>query len=105
MCYIVEKEVIILEILKVCVRIPSSRKEELMGIAKIWRSLDGGADAKSPGWDAKAIHKIAKEHYGGLSEMFEKHHWPETGSDMMRQVQKRVKDVYGTVEQFISKHN
>ena len=94
-----------MDIIKVCVRIPKSRKEEVTGIAKIWRYLDGGENAKGPGWDAKAIHKIAKENYGGLSEMFLHHHWPETGSDMMRQVQKRVKDSYGTVEEFISKHN
>jgi len=73
-------------------------------MAKIWRSIDGGVDAKSPGWDAKAIHKIAKEHYGGLLEMFQKHHWPETGSDMMRQVQKRVKEFYGNVGIFIKIH-
>jgi len=32
--------------------------------------------------------------------MFEHHGWPERGSDMMRKVQTRVADTYGSVRAF-----
>jgi hypothetical protein len=59
---------------------------------------------KSPGWDAKAISEIASQHYGGFAGMFEKHGWPERGSDMMRKVQTRVKQDYGSIDDFVAKH-
>lgn len=90
---------------KVCVRIPSKRREELMGIAKLWREMDRDMDkdleARAPGWDAKAISRIARQHFGGLKEMFEFHGWPERGTKMMPAQQKRVADHYGTIEEFI----
>lgn len=60
--------------------------------------------SKTPGWDAKAISDIAARHYGGFTGMFEKHEWPERGSDMMRKVQTRVKETYGSIDAFVSKH-
>ena len=53
---------------------------------------------KKPGWDAKAIALIAREHYGTYAKMFEEHDWPETGSGLMRSVQTRVVEKYGSVE-------
>ena len=59
---------------------------------------------KKPGWDAKAIALIAREHYGTYAKMFEEHDWPETGSGLMRSVQTRVVEKYGSVENFLRKH-
>lgn len=59
---------------------------------------------KEPGWDAKAISEVAFRCYGGFSAMFEKHKWPERGSDMMRKVQDRVKQDYGSIAAFVAKH-
>lgn len=60
--------------------------------------------SKAPGWDAKAISDIAARQYGGFTGMFEKHDWPERGSDMMRKVQTRVKETYGSIDAFVRKH-
>ena len=62
------------------------------------------SEERAPGWDAKQITRIASESYGGFAEMFEKHHWPERGSDMMRAVQKRVAETYGSIDAFVGKH-
>ncbi len=88
-----------MEIIKVCVRIPSEKKDELLEIANKWRASEHG-----PGWDAKVIHKIAKEKFGGLEQMFEKHEWSERGSDMMRHVQRRVREAYGSIRAFADEH-
>jgi len=93
------------QIIKVCVRVPSERKEDLQEFAKKLRRKDQIAGAKAPGWDAKAIHEIARKKYGGLRELFEHHGWPERGSDMMRQVQSRIKNDYGSVENFVATHS
>jgi hypothetical protein len=60
--------------------------------------------AGEPGWDAKAISDIAARRYGGFADMFEKHGWPERGSEMMRKVQTRVKESYGSIAAFVAKH-
>lgn len=91
-------------IVKVSVRVPETRKDELLALANSWRNANFEFDPRGPGWDAKAIHDIARIHYGGLREMFAFHGWPETGSQMMRQVQKRVKLSYGSVEAFLERH-
>lgn len=54
----------------------------------------------TPGGDAKIIAEIAKTHFGGFAQMFEHHGWPERGSDMMRKVQTRVAETYGSVRAF-----
>ena len=54
----------------------------------------------APGGDAKIIAQIAKAHFGGFASMFEHHGWPERGSDMMRKVQTRVAETYGSVRAF-----
>ncbi|NGP18867.1 hypothetical protein [Devosia aurantiaca] len=54
-----------------------------------------------PGGDAKAISEIAKSHFNGdYASMFEHHGWPERGGDMMRKVQTRVVETYGSVRAF-----
>lgn len=57
-----------------------------------------------PGWDAKAIARIAKEKYGGTTQMFEAHGWPERGSKMMIAQQRLVKEHYGSVANFVKYH-
>ena len=57
-----------------------------------------------PGWDAKAIADIAARKYGGFEKMFEKHGWEERGEQMMRKVQTRVVESYGSVNAFVAKH-
>lgn len=59
---------------------------------------------REQGWDAQAISEIANRHYGDYTKMFEHHGWPERGPDMMRKVQTRVKDKYGSVTAFVEKH-
>ena len=54
----------------------------------------------APGGDARAIAEIARRRFGGFAAMFEYHDWPERGSDMMRKVQKRVAETYGSVKAF-----
>jgi len=54
----------------------------------------------TPGGDAKAIADIAKARFGSYAAMFEHHGWPERGSDMMRKVQTRVAETYGSVRAF-----
>jgi hypothetical protein len=58
----------------------------------------------TPGGDAKAIANIAKAKFGGFTEMFEHHGWPERGSDMMRKVQTRVVETYGSVKAFEARY-
>ena len=53
-----------------------------------------------PGGDAKVIAHVAKTKFGGFEAMFEHHGWPERGSDMMRKVQTRVAETYGSVKAF-----
>ncbi|HHK74831.1 MAG TPA: hypothetical protein ENJ57_06665 [Rhizobiales bacterium] len=93
------------KIVKVCVRVPSNRKDCLLAYAKGLREQDSEFVLRTPGWDAKIIHKIAKEKYGSLLGMFEKHGWTERGSDMMRFVQTRVKETYGSAENFLRNHS
>ncbi len=57
-----------------------------------------------PGGDAQAIARIAATYYGGFMGMFDAHKWPERGSDMMRKVQTRVKDHYGSIAAFVEAH-
>lgn len=92
------------QIQKVCVRIPAHRKAELLELAKEWRGENEYSDHR-PGWDAQAIHRIARERFGSLALMFQHHEWDERGSDMMRQVQRRVKETYGSVHSFVERYD
>lgn len=86
------------KIVKVCVRIPADKREDLMMVASEWREAAG----RSQGWDAKAIHQIANESFGGLKGLFEHHRWQERGKDMMPSVQRHVVEDFGSVENFVS---
>ena len=86
------------KVVKVCVRIPADRKEELMVFAEKLRA--GNTDRRAPGWDARLIHEIAVKHFGGLAGMFEHHGWPERGNRMLPAVQRHVKATYGSIEAF-----
>jgi hypothetical protein len=57
-----------------------------------------GSDA--PGWDAKLIAEVAKRRFGTFEKMFEHYGWPERGAEMMRKVQTRVVESYGSVQAF-----
>ena len=92
-----------MENIKVCVRVPKNKKEELMTFAKNLREAE--ISGKTPGWDSKAIHSIARSNYNSLREFFEFQQWPERGKHMMPKVQSRVKDAYGSIENFVSIHN
>jgi hypothetical protein len=89
------------KVIKVCVRIPSDRQADLLAIAAGMRSI--GVGGRSPGWDARLIHAIAREKFGGLEGMFEHHGWPERGPAMLPAVQRQVKATYGSVEAFEAK--
>jgi len=58
-----------------------------------------------PGGDAQAISRIASARYGSFAAMFEQHGWAERGSDMMRKVQTRVKEHYGSIAAFVDYHD
>lgn len=53
-----------------------------------------------PGWDAKVISLVASEVFGDFERMFVVHGWPERGEAMMRKVQTRVAESYGSVQKF-----
>lgn len=89
-------------IIKVCVRIPMTQKEKLMEFAKELRSEHTD---KGPGWDSKAIHNIAKKNYGDLNGLFESQNWDERGKKMLPNVQRRVKNDFGTIENFVELHS
>ncbi|MBY6048311.1 hypothetical protein [Vannielia litorea] len=54
----------------------------------------------SPGGDAKVIGDIGQRVFGGYTGMFTYHHWPERGQHMLRKVQTRVVETYGSVRAF-----
>lgn len=58
------------------------------------------ARSYTSGGDAQVISEVAKRQFGDFTKMFEHHGWPERGSDMMRKVQTRVVEKYGSVRAF-----
>ncbi len=89
---------------RVAVLVPESGAHEVINFAaKIReeeRSKGDGPTTGAPGHDAKLISRLAKDVFGGYREMFVHHDWPERGSDMMRKVQSRAAETYGSVEGF-----
>ncbi|MBC6429044.1 MAG: hypothetical protein GDA55_07465 [Cellvibrionales bacterium] len=55
-----------------------------------------------PGGDAKAISKVAKNHFGGsYKTMFERHGWVlNEGQQHMHQAQSQIKETYGSIREF-----
>ncbi len=91
------------ETIKVCVRIPRSKKAELLAFAADLRACTPGN--KAPGWDSKAIHGISKDKYGGLEELFKFQDWPEKGNEMMPKFHSHVKEHFGSIENFVEVHS
>lgn len=60
---------------------------------------------RPPGWDSRAIQKVADEFYGGYAGMNKAHGWPTTGSKIMPGTNGRVKSRYGSIESFIAAHH
>ncbi len=58
---------------------------------------------KQPGWDAKAISRIAKAHFNGSYRvMFAHHRWTlEDGQQFMHQAAPRIKQEYGSIAAFV----
>ncbi len=54
----------------------------------------------NPGENGKIVSEIANDCFGSYEEMFVFHDWPERGSDMLRAVQKRVRETYGSIQEF-----
>ena len=59
---------------------------------------------REPGWDKKAINKIAKECYGDLKSMFEEHGWVTDGKTFGQVAPTRVVETYGSVKAFVTAH-
>ena len=57
-------------------------------------------DDRSPGWDVKAITRIANERYGGLKPMFRNLGWEWPGASWLGVANKRIVAEYGSIEGF-----
>jgi hypothetical protein len=62
------------------------------------------AKDRKPGWDKRAVNRIAKEAYGGLQQMFDAHDWETDGKLVSQVAPSRVKETYGSVEKFEREH-
>ena len=60
---------------------------------------------RSPGWDKRAVNRIAKEQYGGLRAMFDAHGWSTDGRVISQMAPTRVTETYGSVAAFEAAHN
>jgi hypothetical protein len=61
-------------------------------------------DDRSPGWDTRAIKRIADEFYGGYVGLNAELGWTGQGNRLMPGTNGRVKDAYGSIEKFIAAH-
>lgn len=61
-------------------------------------------DDRSPGWDTRAIKLIADEYYGGYAGLNAALGWSGQGNLLMPGTNGRVKNAYGSIEQFIAAH-
>lgn len=59
---------------------------------------------RSPGWDKRAVNRIAKDTYGGLAAMFKAHGWHRDGRTYGQVAPTRVKQTYGSVAAFERLH-
>jgi hypothetical protein len=60
--------------------------------------------AHEPGWDAKAIARIAKEKYCGTRQMFGSHGWQQRGSQMLISQQRLAMERYDSIADFVRHH-
>ena len=61
-------------------------------------------DERKPGWDKKAVNRIAREEYDGLARMFEKHGWAKGDKTYGQIAPTRVVETYGSVDSFVRAH-
>lgn len=59
---------------------------------------------RGPGWDKKAVNRIAKEHYGSLHGMFDAHGWDAGGRTISQVAPTFVVQSYGSVDAFLKAH-
>ena len=59
---------------------------------------------EGPGWDKKAINRIAKDEYGDLNNMFEAHGWDLGERSVSQIAPTRVVETYGSVKAFAKAH-
>lgn len=60
---------------------------------------------RTPGWDKKAINRIAKEQYDGLANMFKEHDWLKGEKTYGQIAPTYVKQTYGSVDAFERAHS
>lgn len=60
---------------------------------------------RSPGWDKRAVNRIAKEQYGGLRAMFDAHGWSTDGRVISQIAPTSVARTYGSVAAFEAAHS
>lgn len=61
-------------------------------------------EAHGPGWDTKALNRIAREAYGGLAQMFAAHGWATDGKSVSQIARTRVIETYGSIRAFVRTH-
>lgn len=59
---------------------------------------------RSPGWDKRAVNRIATEQYGGLQEMFDRHGWTTDGRVISQIAPTRIVGTYGSIAAFERSH-
>lgn len=59
---------------------------------------------RSPGWDKRAVNRIAKEQYGGLKPMFEAHGWTTDGRVISQIAPTKIAGTYGSIDAFERAH-
>lgn len=59
---------------------------------------------RSPGWDKRAVNRIAKEQYGGLRAMFDAHGWSTDGRVISQIAPTKVVGTYRSIEAFELAH-
>ena len=87
---------------KVCVRVPKTRREDLLKFAEKLRTEESAKEPyRGPGWDAQAISAVVKQYFGSDKKMFEHFGWPEAGSSLMPMRGKNIKKKFGSTEAFL----
>jgi hypothetical protein len=59
----------------------------------------------APGWDAQAIHRVVRDHYGTLEAFFERQGWPERGQAMMVAAPTRILECWESIAAFETFHD
>lgn len=59
---------------------------------------------RKPGWDKKAVNRIAHEKYGGLTQMFAAHGWETNGRVISQIAPTHVVKTYGSIAAFEDIH-